>query len=60
MDPADRDIRVSKDDEIFAHMVESFKYRKEDGTYAKPEIIRQAEEVKEVKHTGAEYHGNGQ
>lgn len=55
----EREARIRKDDEIFNHIVESFRYRKADGTYAKAEIIRQAEEVKEVERTGAEYHGNG-
>lgn len=46
--PADRDARIAKDDEIFEHIVESFRYRKEDGTYAKPEIVRQPDEVKDA------------
>jgi len=55
--PAERDERIRKDDEIFEHIVQSFRYRKKDGTYAKPEIIRQPEEVREGKKSGVEYHG---
>lgn len=54
----EREECIRKDDEIFEHIVESFRYRKEDGTYAKPEIIRQKEKVKEIEFHGAEYHGN--
>lgn len=50
--------RIDKDDEIFEYVVESFRYRKEDGTYVKPEIIRQPAVVKEIEYHGSEYHGN--
>lgn len=56
---AEKQDRIRKDNEIFEHIIESFRYRKEDGTYAKPEIIRQKEEVKEIEFHGAEYHGGG-
>lgn len=55
---ADLDDRIRKDDEIFEHIVQSFQYRKEDGTYAKPEVVRQADEVTEEKFKGVEFHGN--
>ena len=55
---AEKQDRIRKDDEIFEHIIESFRYRKEDGTYAKPEIIRQEEQVKEIEYHGSEYHDN--
>jgi hypothetical protein len=54
---AEKQDLIRKDDEIFEHIVESFRYRKEDGTYAKPEIIRQKEEVKEIESQGVSYDG---
>lgn len=38
---SEREACIHKDDEIFEHVVESFRYRKVDGTYAAPEIVRQ-------------------
>ena len=55
---AEKQEQIQKDDEIFEHIIESFRYHKKDGTYAEPEIIRQPEEVKEIEYHGSEYHKN--
>lgn len=44
--PADCDTRIKKDDEIFEHIIQSFRYRRDDGTYAKPEIVYKPDEIR--------------